>query len=38
MFGKLKGHETMVEGLERAPKAINMFLKGGKIGKLVVKR
>jgi NADPH-dependent curcumin reductase CurA len=37
MFGKLKGHETIAEGLERAPKAINMFFKGGNIGKLVVK-
>jgi NADPH-dependent curcumin reductase CurA len=37
MFGKLKGHETMVEGLERAPKAINMFLEGGNIGTLAVK-
>ena len=38
MFGKLKDHETMVEGLERAPKAIKIFFTGGNIGKLVVKR
>jgi NADPH-dependent curcumin reductase CurA len=38
MFGKLKGHETIMEGLERAPRDINMFLKGGNIGTLAVKR
>jgi NADPH-dependent curcumin reductase CurA len=37
MFGKLKDRETLVEGLERAPEAINMLFTGGNIGKLIVK-
>jgi hypothetical protein len=37
MFGKLKDRETIVEGLERAPEAINMLFTGGNIGKLIVK-
>ncbi len=37
MFGKLKSRETMVEGLEKAPDAINMLFTGGNIGKLIVK-
>ena len=37
MFGKLKDHETIVEGLEKAPDAINMLFTGGNIGKLIVK-
>lgn len=37
MFGKLKDRETVVEGLEKAPEAINMLFTGGNIGKLIVK-
>ncbi len=37
MFGKLKDRETLVEGLEKAPEAINMLFTGGTIGKLIVK-
>jgi NADPH-dependent curcumin reductase CurA len=37
MFGKLKDRETIVEGLEKAPEAINMLFTGGNIGKLMVK-
>jgi NADPH-dependent curcumin reductase CurA len=37
MFGKLKDRETFVEGLEKAPDAINMLFTGGNIGKLIVK-
>ena len=37
MLGKLKDRETIVEGLERAPEAINMLFTGGNIGKLLVK-
>ena len=37
MFGKLKDRETIVEGLEKAPEAINMLFTGGNIGKLIVK-
>ncbi len=37
MFGKLKNRETIVEGLEKAPDAINMLFTGGNIGKLIVK-
>src|SRR5277367_3184345 len=37
MFGKLKDRETLLEGLERVPEAINMLFTGGNIGKLVVK-
>jgi NADPH-dependent curcumin reductase CurA len=37
MFGKLKDRETLVEGLEKVPEAINMLFTGGNIGKLIVK-
>jgi NADPH-dependent curcumin reductase len=37
MFGKLKDRETVVEGLEKVPEAINMLFSGGNIGKLIVK-
>ena len=37
MLGKLKDRETVVEGLEKAPEAINMLFTGGNIGKLIVK-
>jgi NADPH-dependent curcumin reductase CurA len=37
MFGKLKDREMIVEGLEKAPDAINMLFTGANIGKLIVK-
>jgi NADPH-dependent curcumin reductase CurA len=37
MFGKIKDRETIVEGLEKAPEAINMLFAGENIGKLIVK-
>jgi NADPH-dependent curcumin reductase len=37
MMGKLKDRQTIVEGLERAPDAINMLFTGGNTGKLIVK-
>ena len=37
MFGKIKDRETIVEGLEKAPEAINMLFSGGNTGKLIVK-
>jgi NADPH-dependent curcumin reductase len=37
MFGKLKDRETIVEGLEKAPDAVNMLFTGGNIGKTIVK-
>ena len=37
MFGKLKDRETIVEGLEKTPDAINMLFTGGNIGKTIVK-
>lgn len=37
MMGKLKDRQTIVEGLEKAPEAINMLFTGGNIGKLLVK-
>jgi NADPH-dependent curcumin reductase CurA len=37
MFGKLKDRETLVEGLEKTPDAINMLFTGGNTGKLIVK-
>lgn len=37
MFGKLKDRETIVEGLAKAPDAINMLFTGGNTGKLIVK-
>jgi NADPH-dependent curcumin reductase len=36
-FGKLKDRETIVEGFEKVPEAINMLFTGGNIGKLIVK-
>ncbi len=37
MMGKLKDRQTVVEGLEKAPEAINMLFNGENIGKLIVK-
>src|SRR6266568_1444543 len=37
MFGKIKDRETIVEGLEQAPDAINMLFTGANTGKLIVK-
>jgi NADPH-dependent curcumin reductase CurA len=37
MFGKIKDRETIVEGLEKAPEAINMLFSGANTGKLIVK-
>jgi NADPH-dependent curcumin reductase CurA len=37
MFGKLKDRETIVEGLEKAPEAINMLFTGANTGKLIVR-
>jgi NADPH-dependent curcumin reductase CurA len=37
MEGKLKHRETVVEGLERAPEALNMLFDGANTGKLIVK-
>jgi NADPH-dependent curcumin reductase CurA len=37
MMGKLKDRQTVVEGLEKAPDAINMLFTGGNTGKLIVK-
>jgi NADPH-dependent curcumin reductase CurA len=37
MMGKLKDRQTIVEGLEKAPDAINMLFTGGNTGKLLVK-
>lgn len=37
MEGKIRHRETIVEGLEKAPEAVNMLFDGGNIGKLVVK-
>jgi len=37
MMGKLKDRQTIVEGLEKAPEAINMLFTGGNTGKLIVK-
>jgi NADPH-dependent curcumin reductase CurA len=35
--GKLQHRDTMVDGLERAPEAINMLFDGTNVGKLIVK-
>src|SRR5581483_10630142 len=35
--GRLKAQETVVEGFEQLPIAINMLFDGGNVGKLVVK-
>ncbi|HEY2461047.1 MAG TPA: NADP-dependent oxidoreductase [Candidatus Acidoferrum sp.] len=37
MQGKLKDRQTVVEGLEKAPEAINMLFQGANTGKLIVK-
>lgn len=37
MMGKLKDRQTIVEGLDKAPDAINMLFTGGNTGKLIVK-
>jgi NADPH-dependent curcumin reductase CurA len=37
MLGKLKDREMIVEGLEKAPDAINMLFTGANMGKLIVK-
>ena len=37
MMGKLKDRQTIVEGIEKAPEAINMLFTGGNTGKLLVK-
>jgi NADPH-dependent curcumin reductase CurA len=37
MEGKLKHRETIVDGLENAPVAINRLFDGGNIGKLIIK-
>jgi NADPH-dependent curcumin reductase CurA len=36
MTGKLKDKQTIVQGLERAPEAINMLFKGENLGKLLI--
>lgn len=35
--GKIKHRETIVEGLEQAPTAVNLLFDGNKMGKLIVK-
>lgn len=35
--GKLQHEETLIEGLEQAPEAVNLLFDGGNVGKLVVK-
>jgi NADPH-dependent curcumin reductase CurA len=35
--GKVKDRHTIVEGLERAPEAVNMLFDGDNVGKLIVK-
>ena len=35
--GKLKSKETIVDGLEKAPTAVNMLFDGRNVGKLIVK-
>ena len=35
--GRLKQRETVVEGLEEAPTALNQLFDGANIGKLLVK-
>jgi len=36
MFGKIKDREMIVDGLEKAPEAINMLFTGANTGKLIV--
>jgi NADPH-dependent curcumin reductase CurA len=35
--GKLKHQETIIDGLENAPTAVNLLFDGGNLGKLIVK-
>jgi NADPH-dependent curcumin reductase len=35
--GKLKSKETIVDGLEKAPTAVNTLFDGNNVGKLIVK-
>ena len=35
--GKVKDRHTIVEGLEKAPDAVNMLFDGDNVGKLIVK-
>ena len=35
--GRLKHQETVIEGLEQAPEAVNLLFDGGNLGKLVVR-
>jgi NADPH-dependent curcumin reductase CurA len=35
--GKLKASEHIVEGLERAPEALNLLFTGGNTGKVIVR-
>jgi NADPH-dependent curcumin reductase CurA len=37
MEGKIKHHDTIVEGLEKAPEALNMLFDGDNYGKLMVR-
>ncbi len=34
--GRIKGHEHIVEGLEKAPDALNLLFSGGNTGKVIV--
>jgi NADPH-dependent curcumin reductase CurA len=34
--GQIKGAEHIVEGLERAPEALNLLFTGGNTGKVIV--
>jgi NADPH-dependent curcumin reductase CurA len=35
--GKVKDRHTVIDGLERAPDALNMLFDGANVGKLIVK-
>jgi NADPH-dependent curcumin reductase CurA len=35
--GKIKHKETIIEGLDKAPEALNLLFDGGNIGKLLIK-